>query len=787
MISVASMARRQELCSPFIPQCKSLRKTSAEIVSEARQALRVQSTQRPFTPADGHRQLFGGGSVRAGSDNRPPSAFSLHAKNFDAPDSRPGSGTRLPPLDHKPKSSALSVTEDPLKAFPKPPADPPGVKRGLVRARACLLRAGSLPTLPPVVRQTDERLNPDPNEKQPSTTGLDLLDNTEVCSGLLKPVLCRTASESRIMQPCVDSAVRSTERRPGLQTGSPDYPMEHVCDLCDRLHGTLAEANMLGRHCKRRSEILRALFRLIDLNSAQLNLHIAKLCLALCISGKNLLNICKLIFQISRSGSNDILFQNNSMIDDLLRLLITEDVLTSGEALLYCVATLKFLSGNSKILRLLLDKNYIGVAKNLVQKLNYSAGDTHFTIAGHILVQLTATLRNLADHPASRPLFVSHALLSELIVVLQYHRGDQDVCTNISRLYSKLSSYSECRLALAHTPSCYQLFLELLSKHHQKQDLVVRLLFTLGNLTAKGEDARQQLFRSKGCMDTLLKLYENYQQRSDPRKNPSSPQKSVQEDEDVLVKLVRVLANMCVHPAVGPALANDLRCVQLLVETLELRSVQESEELLLNVAATFNNLSFYQEGSSVLAHSRLSIAQLMLKLMLSSSTEAMLEATRVYGNLSQSKEVRDFMMQNKVYQFLVALLDSESNEMCFSACGVLTNLAKDPLNRVSLSQEGATAKLADCLRDFGTGDWQLAVQVCQAVWNMSGGGSEKLLDLQERELLLEILTSYLDKDGSLKWSEDKDVPDFHRACWESEFLPVAQELIKVLQTSDLTS
>lgn len=34
---------------------------------------------------------------------------------------------------------------------------------------------------------------------------------------------------------------------------------------------------------------------------------------------------------------------------------------------------------------------------------------------------------------------------------------------------SKLSSYSECRLALAQTPDCYQLFLELLSKHHQKQ------------------------------------------------------------------------------------------------------------------------------------------------------------------------------------------------------------------------------------------------------------------------------------------------------------------------------
>lgn len=63
---------------------------------------------------------------------------------------------------------------------------------------------------------------------------------------------------------------------PGCSGGSVDQ----LCDLCDRLHGTLAEADMLGRRCKRRSGILRTLFRLIELNSAQLNLYIGKLCLA---------------------------------------------------------------------------------------------------------------------------------------------------------------------------------------------------------------------------------------------------------------------------------------------------------------------------------------------------------------------------------------------------------------------------------------------------------------------------------------------------------------------------
>ncbi|KAM7367831.1 hypothetical protein PAMP_014105 [Pampus punctatissimus] len=823
------MERKHGICSPFIPQRNTLRKTSAEIVNEARHSLRVQSTQRPFTPRNGQRQLFGKSSFRTDDDNRPPSTFSLHAQNFDAPDSRPGSGTRLSPLDHKPKFPVSCDAEDPFKAFPKPPTDPLEVKRGLAGARPRLLRAGSLTTLPTVEGHTDvkERLNPGLGQKYLSAKGLTTADHTEVHSGPR-----RTASESRIMQPGVDSGVRPTECRAGwrtglrnvdsttsteedaeslvwnnaiapllqqleaVATGSSEGSMDRLCDLCDSLHGTLAEADMLGRRCKRRSGILRTLFRLIDLNSAQLNLHIAKLCLALCVSGNNLLNICKLIFKISRSENNDILFQNNSIIDSLLGVLSSQDVSVSGEALLYCIGTLKFLSGNSAILRLLLDKNCLGVAQKLIQRLCV-VKDTYFTIAGHILVQLTATLRNLADHPESRPLFVSFSILSELCLVLRNHRKDQDICTNISRIYSKLSSYSECRFALAQTPGCYQLFLELLSKHHQKQDLVVRLLFTLGNLTAKSDEARQQLFQCEGCVDTLLQLYDSYQRRSDSphapqQKGPLSLSKSnaltvsLQEDDDVLVKLVRVLANMCIHPSVGPTLASNTACIQLLMETLELRSVHESEELLVNVAATINNLSFYQEESSILRHSQLIIAKLMLKLVLSSSMDAMLEATRVYGNLSQSKDVRDFIMQNKVHQFVVTLLDSKSTEMCFSACGVLTNLALDPPNRVSLSLEGAAPKLADCLKDFGAGDWQLAGQVCRALWNMFGCGSEKLLDTHERESLLEILTAYSDEEDALKWTE-ADARDFHRSYWELEFLPIAQKLIKALQPLDLTA
>lgn len=131
---MASVERKQEKQEPFYHGLGSRRQTSAEIVNEARHSLRTLQTQRPFTPQDEHRQLFGG-SART-RDGRPPSSFrffhgywkfinvpqflnvtmhhllsihfpwffissySLHARNFDVPDSRPSSGKRLSPLEH---------------------------------------------------------------------------------------------------------------------------------------------------------------------------------------------------------------------------------------------------------------------------------------------------------------------------------------------------------------------------------------------------------------------------------------------------------------------------------------------------------------------------------------------------------------------------------------------------------------------------------------------------------------------------------------------------------------
>lgn len=47
---------------------------------------------------------------------------------------------------------------------------------------------------------------------------------------------------------------------------------------------------------------------------------------------------------------------------------------------------------------------------------------------------------------------------------------------------------------------------------------------------------------------------------------------------------------------------------------------------------------------------------------------------------------------DSVHQFVVALLDSKNPDVCFSACGVLTNLTVDPKNRTLINEEGAVRR-----------------------------------------------------------------------------------------------
>ncbi|XP_054542831.1 armadillo repeat-containing protein 2 isoform X5 [Pan troglodytes] len=798
---------------PFYQPSVSKQKTSAEIISEARNALRTVRTQRPFTPQEAQRKLFGPASSRT-SENRPPSSFSLHASSFESSDSRPISGTRLSPLELKPKVPASPTREeDSCFSFPKPPVDPVKIRR-VSNARARLFRAASQRALLP-----DRSLLPSNSKKTVESketvmmgdsmvkiNGIYLTKSNAICHLKSHPLQltddggfseikeqemfkgttslpshlksggdqgkrharassCPSSSDlSRLQTKAVpkadlqekdaeievDEVFWNTRIVPILRELEKEN-IETVCAACTQLHHALEEGNMLGNKFKRRSILLKTLCKLVDVGSDSLSLKLAKIILALKVSRKNLLNVCKLIFKISRNEKNDSLIQNDSILESLLEVLRSEDLQTNMEAFLYCMGSIKFISGNPGFLNEMISKGAVEILINLIKQINENTKKcgTFLPNSGHLLVQVTATLRNLVDSSLVRSKFLNISALPQLCTAMEQYKGDKDVCTNIARIFSKLTSYRDCCTALASYSRCYALFLNLINKYQKKQDLVVRVVFILGNLTAKNNQAREQFSKEKRSIQTLLSLFQTFHQLDLHSQKPVGQrgeqhraQRPPSEAEDVLIKLTRVLANIAIHPGVGPVLAANPGIVGLLLTTL-----------------------------------------VLLKLLVSNNMDGILEAVRVFGNLSQDHDVCDFIVQNNVHRFMMALLDAQHQDICFSACGVLLNLTVDKDKRVILKEGGGIKKLVDCLRDLGPTDWQLACLVCKTLWNFSENitNASSCFGNEDTNTLLLLLSSFLDEELALDGSFDPDLKNYHKLHWETEFKPVAQQLLNRIQ------
>ncbi|XP_029799153.1 armadillo repeat-containing protein 2 [Suricata suricatta] len=845
--------KKLEKLDPFYRPSMSKQKTSAEIVSEARNALRTVRTQRPFTPQEDQRKLFGPASSRT-PENRPPSAFSLHASSFESSDSRPISSARLSPLELRPKAPASPTTEEhPCFSFPKPPVDPAKIRR-ISSARARLFRAASqgalLPdrTLPPAKKAVESKETVVKGGPMVKINGIYLTEsnamghfkshplqltydggfsemkeqemfkgttslpshlrsggeqgkrhlrasphaNSSAVSSLESRAVSKAKLQEKDTEIEVDEVFWNTRIVPILHELEKEENIETICAACTQLHHALEEGNMLGNKFKRRSILLKTLYKLVDIGSDLLSLKLAKLILALKVSGKNLLNVCKLIFKISRSEKNDSLIENDSILESLLKILRNEDLHANTEAFLYCMGAIKFISGNPRFLDEMISKGAVEILMNLIKQINENTKKcgTCLPNAGHLLVQMTATLRNLADSPPARSKLLSIGALPQLCTVMGQHMADKDVCTNIARIFSKLTSYHDCCVALANYSRCYALFLKVINKYQKKQDLVVRIVFILGNLTAKNNQAREQFSKEKGSIPTLLSLFHTFykldlgaEEQAGGAQQPKVQRPRAQA-EDVLIKLTRVLANLAIHPGVGPALAANPRAVGLLLATLEYKSIEDCEELVINTTATINNLSYYQVKNSIIQDKKLYIAELLIKLLVSNNMDGILEAVRVFGNLSQDHDICDFIVQKNVHKFMIALLDAKHQDICFSACGVLLNLTVDKDKRVILKEGGGIKKLVNCLRHFGPTDWQLACLVCKTLWNFSENitNASSCFGDEDTNTLLVLLPSFLDEELALDGSFDPDLKNYHKLQWETEFKPVAQQLLNRIQS-----
>lgn len=838
--------------------------------------LRTIDTARPFTPRDESRALFRRSSAREGrppsafsvstlefeaSTSRPTSGSTptalepltdLHrpvihteghrvvSPHFPRPPSGDPQGRPRPP-----STASSGEPPSPLLSIPPPTGQKSLIKHKLERQRSRSINelAHPLPSCHAlhdaenessqrrVQSGPKERTTPEPEDECDKSSTKGRAGSNRPTTPSVK--VSRTASLasnsaeddelwSETISPLLDDLVKAKAAEDWSTCGA----------LGMKLLGALEGVSMFSRKSKpkHRAPILKICFRLLDCGEAKAVLPIIKCILKFKVGGNNLSNACRLLFKFAKNEANDDLFLRSDLLTPLLETLSSTRLSSAEDGVVYAAGALKFLSSNPTIVKELANLDAIETMGRILNKgvedLARSRNDTQeLAVVSNALVQLTSTVRNLSELPGTRTRLLHSGLLQSLVFFLKLFPRDTELALNISRILSKLTLCDDvCSHLLdfrcdevgsergVEDPLFTSLF-AILTTHVQKADLVVRVLFILGNLTAKSDEARVRLWELRrketkkgpssvdtGSVKILVTTFLNYvDMMGRELKEEPTVGEGPNKVEDVLIKLVRIIANLSINEEIGGAIASDEILVGLLVRVLEMTSFHKDEdppnELLLNATATINNLSYYMiEEDNIgtdlgeATESMLGLARSLRPMAHSANEECILEAARVFGNLSQIRQVRHFMVDNSMDKLFITLLDSTNRELVFTSVGILINLMVDRENRHIIKKESGVQKLVDVLRDFGQNDWHLASMVCQVFWNMSEkiNSSYDCFGNPEADDLCDVLTEFLDEQVVLGLESSDEMDEETRrivgSLWRDQFCPVAARLLQRVES-----
>ncbi|CAG0880761.1 unnamed protein product [Darwinula stevensoni] len=444
------------------------------------------------------------------------------------------------------------------------------------------------------------------------------------------------------------------------------------------------------------------------------------------LRGQNLVSSSKLVLRIARSDRNDQLFLEGNVLDLFLDTIGGSSPLEEAEALIYAYGALKCLTSNDLLLHRLLR---LGLLDLLVLHLKLIAAkkEEKGKVEGSVgagLFQLTAVLRNVAGDEYVYHQLIASGAVKQITRLLSLFHNDIDVVSNLSRVFSVLSTSEECCDAiLAGDEDLMKTCTSLLKEHPSNSQTVVRIGYALGNLVAFYPHARDRLHEA-GALEVLLDLLSVYLRKDlnegKEATKPGCSEGSSGNPSDVIIKVVRVVANMSISPKVGPEIGRSHRCLDHLLNIVRHKDVCEGEETreCISCALTaLNNISFYAQGSS------------------------------------QSVLVERATEITELFEELLELLEVRSADVVFGTAGVLVNMMNDVDRRQQFIQQRGLPRLLGVLRDVDEGDWELGSLACQVIWNACAGVHDLKSHLgenyvQELVLLLEDLIEEEENDDS---------------------------------------
>eukprot|EP00960_Hanusia_phi_P038139 753295-Hanusia_phi.AAC.6 len=258
--------------------------------------------------------------------------------------------------------------------------------------------------------------------------------------------------------------------------------------------------------------------------------------------------------------------------------------------------------------------------------------------------------------------------------------NDAELLLNASRVVSKLSLTKSCQEEMASISGFHESFIQVIARHQDRAPLLIRLTFVLGNLTSSDEEHRMKIFGCRNSLDIVLDILYTHGQllisaaeeletkieQSVSPTNEASPadvnELSKHASQDLLVKVVRLLAHLAISPDVGPVLATKEK-IEMLIMLANTINIVYCEELILNVVSAITNLSYYSGEDSIIWQTRMELVKILSEMLFVENQEAVLEATRAFGNLSRDQDARRLMHSSRIDEALVLLLDHSDRDV----------------------------------------------------------------------------------------------------------------------------
>ncbi|XP_050666554.1 armadillo repeat-containing protein 2 [Leptidea sinapis] len=813
-------ARRGAGGAPFYVPPR--RKTSAEIISEARAAirgdmsapssgsslgaLRPLRTRRPFTPRDSQRAHLDRYSSKHKS-TRPPSAFDLKYPVLEESyeDSIEVSGALVAGLDDDELAGVFSDTYSNSKKKPlhRNKSLPQPEKTGKDWSSFTKLPHLSGKSKPLHRRNTTAN---DGNSLEDLSEAISVTQPVGACAssgdGVFQTTSMTVISKSSPKRQLASGKAASCDVTAG---GLGDVPVRHLSVQLPKttqphLHSMnlLEISEALSQRCRSvdrtrmlldellnrvvtsppagslRELVLRSVYTHVDSDDNRILVTIARVMLTMQVTGPHLTAACKLVYKISRND-NTASFQDNNLLELMVEGWGRVEPVSESTSCACAAAALRTLTLHAALCERAHRAGALPLAALHLKMLTTAKAERPRQIseeAINALYQVTGVLRSLANASEHLHTFVSSGALGELLHALRIHT-DRDVLTNVARCLSVASGDTSCCSWLCACADSAGALLRALAACASRASLAVRLAYTLGNMAAGDQQARINIYNEEGSLDVLLTILESYTKRStvavesrDLGPDPdlhlvgSDLVGSDGSNEDVLIKTVRVIANLCLADSVGTGVAGSYgeRTIRALLACLEVAEksyysemsvthdneddqYDRCDELAVAALATLNNVTFYLEPPpsprriddtiDMLCKATCRWAQ--------GSGLAACEAVRALGNLSRSARAAQVLELEGALDLLPRFHTHEDASVRCSAAGLLVNVCG--AGGGAAGGAAAATALAGSAR---RGDAPTAALLARALWNAH---AHHPLDQQHSALATQSLALFIDDDS----------------------------------------